>query len=65
MSKKEQKTMTAKYFNEKIENQIFLRDNYLERKKYFNNAQLSKPALCGYIKKVIPLLIEEETAIEE
>ena len=65
MSKKEQKDLNAKKFNEKIENHIFLRDNYLERKKYFNNAQLSKPALCGYIKKVIPLLIAEEIAIEE
>jgi phage/plasmid-associated DNA primase len=65
MSKKEQKDLNAKKFNEKIENHIFLRDNYLERNKRFNNVQISKPALCGYFKKVIPLIINEEIAIEE
>jgi P4 family phage/plasmid primase-like protien len=59
MSKKEQKNLTAKSFNEKIEKNIFLRENYLERKLYFNGDRLSKPALCGYIKKATPLLIED------
>jgi phage/plasmid-associated DNA primase len=62
MSKKEQKNLTAKSFNEKIEKNIFLRENYLQRDKRFNNTQIKKSALCGYIKKATPLLIEEETA---
>jgi hypothetical protein len=62
MSKKEQKNLTAKHFNEKIENHIFLRENYLQRDKRFNNMQKKKSALCGYTKKIIPLLMEEETA---
>jgi hypothetical protein len=65
MSKKEQKDLNAKKFNEKIENHIFLRDNYLQRDKRFNNVQIKKSALYGYTKKAIPLLIEEETVIEE
>jgi hypothetical protein len=48
MTKKEQRDLTAKKFNEKVEKNIFLRNNYKKRKSTFNGNQLSKPALIGY-----------------
>jgi hypothetical protein len=56
MSKKDQRDLTAKRFNEKVEKNIFLREDFKPRKAYFNSIRLTKPALCGYILK--PIIIE-------
>jgi phage/plasmid-associated DNA primase len=61
INKKEQKNLTAKRFDTDIQKNIFLRESYLERDKRFNYIKLSKPALCGYIKKAITI----PTSIEE
>jgi hypothetical protein len=53
MSKKDQRELTAKKFNEKVEKNIFLREHYKERKARFNNKQLSKPAICGFRKRAL------------
>ncbi len=64
MSKKDQRDLTAKKFNEKVEKNIFLREDYRPRDARFNNIKLSKPALCGYIKN--PLIDTcEDNIIEE
>jgi phage/plasmid-associated DNA primase len=60
MSKKDQRELTAKKFNEKIEKNIFLRDNYRARKATFNHFQLSKPAICGYRLRTLNTKEEEE-----
>ena len=61
MSKKEQRELTAKKFNEKVEKNIFLRQYYKARKARFNNLQLSKPAVCGFKKRpAVPVTNEEE-----
>jgi phage/plasmid-associated DNA primase len=70
MSKKDQRDLTAKKFNEKVEKNIFLREHYKPRNARFNNIQLTKPALCGFKKK--PLIdtcedgeLEEEIVFDE
>ena len=60
MTKKDQRDLTAKKFNEKVEKNIFLRQYYMARKARFNNMQLSKPAICGFRKRVLITTSEEE-----
>ena len=65
MTKKDQRDMTAKKFNEKVEKNIFLREHYRARKARFNGKQLSKPALCGFKKRVLMSTSEEGEEEEE
>ena len=60
MTKKDQRDMTAKKFNEKVEKNIFLREHYKARNARFNNNQLSKPAICGFRKRALISTSEEE-----
>jgi hypothetical protein len=53
MSEKDQRDLTANKFNGKIEKNIFLREHYRARDTYFNNKQLKKACVCGYIKRHI------------
>jgi hypothetical protein len=64
MSKKDQRDLTAKKFNEKVEKNIFLREDYKPRDARFNNKQLSKSALCGY-RKIPSIDTYEDNVIEE
>jgi P4 family phage/plasmid primase-like protien len=53
MSKKDQRDLTATKFNEKVKKNIFLREDFIPRKGYFNSIQLGKPALSGFILKTL------------
>jgi P4 family phage/plasmid primase-like protien len=70
MSKKDQRDLTLKKFNEKVEKNIFLREHYKPRNARFNNIQLTKPAVVGF--KKLPLIdtcedgkLEEENVFDE
>ena len=53
MTKKDQRDMTAKKFNEKVEKNIFLRQYYKARDTRVNKKKLNKPAICGFKKRVL------------
>jgi hypothetical protein len=63
MSKKDQRDLTAKKFNEKVEKTIFLREHHKASKTRFNKKQLTKPALRGFRKKPLISTYEEEDFI--
>ena len=60
MTKKDQRDLTAKKFNEKVEKNIFLRQYYKARDTRVNKKKLNKPAICGFRKRVLITTSEEE-----
>jgi phage/plasmid-associated DNA primase len=60
MSKKDQRELTAKKFNEKVEKNIFLREHYKARDCRYNGKKLKKAAICGYKKRALIISSEEE-----
>jgi hypothetical protein len=63
MSKKDQRDLTLKKFNEKVEKNIFLREHYKASKTRFNKKQLTKPSLYGYRKKPLITTYEDDNII--
>lgn len=48
LSKTDKRKYNKKYFNDKIENNLFLRKSVKLRKEYYNKTQLSKDAIVGW-----------------
>jgi phage/plasmid-associated DNA primase len=65
MSKKDQRDLTAKKFNEKVEKNIFLREHYKPRDSRFNGKQLKKAGVFGFKKRTLITTYEDGELEEE